>query len=260
MSGGPLTTLIRVLVLDFDGLVVDTEAPIFEIWRAIFASHGQRLRLDDWQHALGTHGGFDPAAQLARLTGQALDVEALERSAREQHWRDCRALPLLPGVTCLLDDARRLGLGLAVATSSPRDWVTTWLQHHGIQERFDAVCAREDVACVKPAPDLFLLAAERLRVTPGECLVFEDSPNGICAAHAAGMHCVAVPSAVTRPLALPACELVLGSLAERTLVEILAQLAPAPAAQSCPPAARPPCGSEVIDHERRIAPSRECQR
>lgn len=243
-------------MLDFDGLIVDTEAPLFEIWQAIFAGHGQRLMLDDWQHALGTHGGFDPAAQLAELTGQALDVEALDRSAGERHWQACRKLPLLPGVARVLDDAARLGLGLAVASSSPREWVATWLERHGIRERFGAVCAREDVARVKPAPDLFLLAAERLRVDPDECLVFEDSPNGICAARAAGMRCVAVPSAVTRPLTLPACELVLGSLAERPLVQILAQLA---AAQAFLLPERPPNDSQVT-RERRVASSRESQR
>jgi HAD superfamily hydrolase (TIGR01509 family) len=216
---------IRALVLDFDGLIVDTEAPIFEIWQAVFARHDQHLGLDDWQHALGTHGGFDPAARLAQLVGREIDVAALERETSEQHWQACRTLPLLPGVAQLLDDGRRLGLGLAVASSSPKAWVATWLQQHGIQDRFAAVCAREDVARVKPAPDLFLLAAARLEVAACACLVFEDSPNGVRAALAAGMRCVAVPSAVTRPLALPPCDLVLATLAEVSLAEILNRLA-----------------------------------
>jgi HAD superfamily hydrolase (TIGR01509 family) len=251
---------VRALVLDFDGLLVETEAPIFEIWQAIFARHGQRLLLDDWQHALGTQGGFDPAAQLAQLTGQALDLKALERSAREQHWQACRALPLLPGVAVLLDDAEFLGLGLAVASSSPRDWVSSWLQHHGIQARFGAVCVREDVVRVKPAPDLFLLAAERLRVAPDACLVFEDSPNGICAARAAGMRCVAVPSAVTRPLPLPACDLVLNSLADVRLAELLARLALAAAGQDGSPARRSPCDEDDARPLERAASSTECLR
>ncbi len=68
---------------------------------------------------------------------------------------------------------------------------------------FDVVCTRDDVAAVKPAPDLFLLAAERLGVRPQDCVVFEDSPNGLRAARAAGMWAVAVPNLLTQPLELP---------------------------------------------------------
>ena len=83
---------------------------------------------------------------------------------------------------------------------------------------------REDVEHVKPAPDLFLLAAARLGVPPAACVVFEDSPNGIRAARAAGMRCVAVPNALTRALTLPGADLVVGSLAEAGLADLLCRL------------------------------------
>lgn len=251
---------IHALVLDFDGLIVDTEAPIFEIWQAVFARHGQHLGLDDWQHALGTHGGFDPAARLAQLVGREIDAAALERATGEQHWQACRTLPLLPGVAQLLDDARRLGLGLAVASSSPKAWVETWLQHHGIRDRFTAVCVREDVARVKPAPDLFLLAAERLQVAARACLVFEDSPNGVRAALAAGMRCVAVPSAVTRPLALPPCDLVLETLAEISLPEILNRLTASTIGGNHTSGTKPPCVTNDAPRLRRASASTESAR
>ncbi len=218
------TNRVEALLLDFDGLLVDTETPIFEIWKDIFRRYGQELRLEEWQHALGTSGGFDPAGRLADLTGRALEREVLQREARERHWQACRELPLLPGVAALLDAASRLGLRLAVASSSPREWVTAWLVHHGIAGRLAAVCAREDVTRVKPAPDLFQLAARRLGVAPQEALVFEDSPNGVRAALAAGIRCVAVRNDVTRPLDLPPCELVLDGLAGIALDEILRRL------------------------------------
>jgi beta-phosphoglucomutase-like phosphatase (HAD superfamily) len=81
------------------------------------------------------------------------------------------------------------------------------------------------VAQVKPAPDLFLAAAARLGVPPAECVVFEDSPNGIRAAHAAGMRVVAIPNTLTRTLALPAPHLTLGSLADLTLSAIVERVA-----------------------------------
>jgi HAD superfamily hydrolase (TIGR01509 family) len=212
---------IRALVFDFDGLIVDTETPIFDIWRDIFRRLGQELRIEDWKDALGTQGGYDPVAHLAALLEAPVDAEALENEARQRHWAACRKQPLLPGVRERLDEARALGLGAAVASSSSADWVNAWLEHHGIRKHFGAVCTQEDVALVKPAPDLFLLAAARLNVEPQACLVFEDSPNGIRAASAAGMRCVAVRNDVTRSLALPPSDLLLESLAEKTLAEIL---------------------------------------
>jgi len=124
----------------------------------------------------------------------------------------------------VLRDARALGLGRAVASSSSCGWVEGWLRRHAIRELVDVVVARDDVRKVKPDPELFLLAAARLGSAPAACVVFEDSPNGMRAALAAGMRCVAVPNALTRPLARPPVDLVLDSLAERPLAEILSGL------------------------------------
>jgi len=211
---------LGAIILDFDGLIVDTETPIFEAWSAAFARRGQELRLEEWQHALGTFRGFDPRARLSELVGEKLDGDALEREVREPYLAACETQPLLPGVVDLLEEARGFGLGTAVASSATRGWVTGWLGKHGIVGLFDSVCGREDVPRVKPAPDLFLLAALRLGVAPPTCLVFEDSPNGIRAARAAGMRCVAVPNPVTRPLDLGGPDLVLGRAAEISLAEV----------------------------------------
>ena len=160
---------------------------------------------------------------LARPRGRSSD-EVKQATAR-----GCDGLPLLPGVEALLRDAQTLGLRRAVASSSSRAWVDGWLRRHDIRDRIETlVWARDDVRQVKPDPELFLLAASRLGVEPGACVVFEDSPNGMRAALAAGMRCVAVPNALTRPLARPAVDLVLESLAERPLARILESLALAP--------------------------------
>jgi HAD superfamily hydrolase (TIGR01509 family) len=218
---GEARPTLSAIILDFDGLIVDTEKPIFEAWSSAFGRRGQELRLDEWQHALGTFRGFDPCGRLAELLGEKLDCDALEKEVRGPYLAACESQPVLPGVVELLQEARRLGLGTAVASSATRGWVLGWLGKHGIRELFDAVCGREDVPRVKPAPDLFLLAALRLGVAPPACLVFEDSPNGIRAAREAGMRCVAVPNDVTRPLLLGEPDLVLSSAAEASLVEIV---------------------------------------
>jgi HAD superfamily hydrolase (TIGR01509 family) len=210
------------VLFDFDGLILDTETPILEAWQAAYRRHGCELGIEVWQHALGTANGFDPFAHLCELTGAAIDREALLAQIQEQNWAHCEKQELLPGVEDVLDDAEALGLRIAVASSSSVGWVERWLTKHAIRERFGAVCGRDHVAHVKPAPDLYLLAAERLGIPPAACLVLEDSPNGMRAARAAGMRCVAVPNALTRQLALPEPDLVVSSLAERPLAELLA--------------------------------------
>lgn len=214
----------RAIILDFDGLVIDSETPLLQIWQEIYTQHGGTLTLDLWQPALGTHHGFDPYAELERQTGTALTRERWMEHVRVEHWRRCESEALQPGVRARLEEARAAGLGTAVASSSTRAWVDPWLTCHGIRDLVDVVCTRDDVARVKPAPDLFLLAAERLGVPPAECVVFEDSPNGLRAARAANMWAVAVPRGLTRDLPLPDPHAVLESLAACTLDELRARL------------------------------------
>lgn len=220
-AAGPV---LGAVILDFDGLILDTETPIYAAWRAAFARRGQELPLTEWQHALGTFRGFDPCARLSELLGEKVDCDALEQEVRGPYLAGCEAQALLPGVVGLLEDARRLRVQTAVASSATRGWVEGWLGKHGIRDLFDGLCGREDVPRVKPAPDLFLLAAVRLGVEPPACIVFEDSPNGIRAAREAGMRCVAVPNDVTRPLALGEPDLVLETVADAPLLEIARRL------------------------------------
>ena len=223
-----LSSSIRAVILDFDGLIIDSESPLFDIWCEIYGEHGETLTLENWQHALGTHGGFDPFADLAARVATALDRDGLSGYVSREHWRRCGQAPLLPGVRDLLIEARALGLRTAVASSSSLEWVGPWLHQHALDPLLDAVCTRYDVVRLKPAPDLFLLAAERLGIGPTACVVFEDSPNGIRAAKAAGMHVVAVPNALTRSLTLPDPDLVIPSLASVRLAAILERLQDAP--------------------------------
>lgn len=215
---------IQALIFDFDGLLIDSEMPLFEIWQAVYREYGCELRLDDWQHALGTFGGFDPYADIASRAGAGPERAALAPIIRERHVERCTTMPLLPGVASLLDEAKAAGMKVAVASSSAIDWVGPFLDQHGLTARLDAICTRDDVAQVKPAPDLFLLAASRVGAEPARCIVFEDSPNGLRAARAAGMWAVAVPNALTRPLPLPDHDLRLDSLADMRLADIVSTL------------------------------------
>jgi putative hydrolase of the HAD superfamily len=216
-------TRAAAVVFDFDGTILDTETPEFEEWRAAFRERGHDLGLDVWQHSLGTVGAYDPCAHLVELGVPDFDRDLLRQEVHARHHARCASQPLLSGVVDRLREARETGLRTAVASSSPSAWVEGWLERHAIRDLFDAVCTADHVARVKPAPDLFLLAAEWLGAAPAACVAFEDSPNGIRAARAAGMPCVAIPNSLTRHLSLDA-DVVIASLAGHTLAEILGRL------------------------------------
>jgi beta-phosphoglucomutase-like phosphatase (HAD superfamily) len=119
----------------------------------------------------------------------------------------------------------RRGLHCALATSGERRYVEAVKRELNLDGVFDAVAVAEDVARGKPAPDVYLLAAERLGLPPAQCLVLEDAPNGVAAAKAAGMKCVAVPNEMTRSLDLSTADAMLPSLmAVRDNLDVLMQL------------------------------------
>ena len=103
----------------------------------------------------------------------------------------------------VLEGLHVAGWPLALATSSDRRWVTRWLEQHGLLNLFTVLCTRDDVRRVKPDPELYVLAAQRLGLRAGDCLAVEDSLNGGLAAVAAGMRLVVVPNDVTRTQPFP---------------------------------------------------------
>ncbi|MHB1973604.1 MAG: HAD-IA family hydrolase, partial [Acidimicrobiales bacterium] len=117
------------------------------------------------------------------------------------------------------------GLSLAVASSSPRAWVEERLAEVGLSQTFAVVSCRGSGLAAKPAPDVYLDACRRLGVEPARAVAVEDSLNGLAAARAAGMRCVAVPGTITSGLDLGAADLVLGSLGEMSLDDALCHLA-----------------------------------
>lgn len=223
---------VRGLIFDFDGLMVDTESATYHSWRELYADHGQPLAVEEWVQCVGSDfGGFDPFDELERRVGRSLPWDELE-PARVERARQLDALmDARPGVRERLAEAVGMGLPCAVASSSPRSWVRPWLERLGVAEYFVHVCTKDDVARVKPAPDLFLLAATRLGVEPLHALVFEDSLNGLRAAAAAGMRCIAVPGPITAGLDFAAAVARLDTLADHRLERLLALAGADPAAQ-----------------------------
>ncbi|MBA2361678.1 MAG: HAD-IA family hydrolase [Actinobacteria bacterium] len=215
---------MRGLLFDFDGLIVDTETPSFASWQEVYGEHGRELPLERWATIIGTTGGgFDPLDYLEELHGP-IDRVAVKARRAEHELRLLEIEELRPGILDYLEEADRLGLKKAIVSSSSRRWIDRHLARLERAEHFDAIVTADgDPARGKPRPTLYLEALERLDLRPDEAIAFEDSPNGVKAAKAAGIYCVAVPNGVTATLRLEEADLRLEELAELPLRELLGQ-------------------------------------
>ena len=206
------------VIFDMDGVLVDGEPLYYGAASAVLAEDGITFPLDRYKRYMGTKSGWNefvedlglprPAAYYRERCGKL--VSAAYRSVDSA----------LPGAVELVRGLRKLGLPLAVASSSQRSNVETCLDRLGIADAFDVVVTGSDITHGKPFPDIYLRAAGLLGVLPRQCLAIEDAPAGIEAAHAAGMTCWAVRTDYTRDIALPDPDRTLESLTEVDLAEI----------------------------------------
>jgi HAD superfamily hydrolase (TIGR01509 family) len=213
--------VLAALILDFDGLILETETPDYEAWCDTFQRYGAELPLDVWSNVIGRHNDFfDPLDYLELQLGHAIDRAAARALKDESHARLIAAETLRPGVRELIDEARSAGIRLGVASSSRHAWVDAHLVRLGLMPHIDCVRCRDDVAKAKPDPDVYLAVLACLGVSPDETLAVEDSPNGIAAARAAGIRCVAAPNPLTARLDLSAATALVESLAGTPLSEL----------------------------------------
>ena len=216
---------IKALLFDFDGLILDTETAEFHVWQSIYREYGQEMKPETWGQVVGGYGisNFDGAVHLAELVGDETDVQQLRTRFRSESDALILQQPVLPGVVDYLTDARRLGLRLGIASSSPHRWVDAHLARLGLADRFDTMICGDDVppGRTKPHPDLYLKALDALGLKADEAIVFEDSPNGVNAARAAGIFVVSVPNPITKLLKTNGANLALDSLTQISLQELL---------------------------------------
>jgi len=214
--------VIKALIFDFDGLIIDTEWPDFRSWQETYQAHGCTLSRDEWSRWIGTLGIFDPYAHLDELAGRALDRAEVRALRRARFDALMKGQPVLPGVIELIEAARSRGLKLGIASSSPRSWVCGYLGPLRLEAAFDTVQCGDDVGVTKPDPAAYLAALGALDVAASQAIALEDSPNGVLAAKRAGLYCVAIPNSMTRGLVLDRADLQVASLAELPLDALLA--------------------------------------
>ena len=206
---------VSAVIFDMDGLMFDTERLARDAWRCAMAEHGYAL--DDELYLTVVGRTVEGACSVfVDAFGPDLPISDIE-AAKARYLRDMLepSPPLKPGLLTLLDGLEALRLPLAVASATALAEVERRLASVGLLGRFAAIVGGDEVARGKPAPDLFLLAAERLGAHPEDCVVFEDSEAGVHAAAAAGMAVVVVPDLVEpSPSARAMARAVLPSLAE----------------------------------------------
>jgi HAD superfamily hydrolase (TIGR01509 family) len=212
--------MIRAVILDFDGLILDTETALIDAYGDVHADHGVPFDRTLFAHGVGhADFAFDPW----RGFPSAADRESLEAQRRAFNRTRTEAKLVLPGTVDLLDQAREAGLRVGLASNSGHDHVDGHLARLGLLQRFDFVACREDVASPKPEPDVYRLVLNQFGLGGREAIAFEDSLTGIIAAKRAGLWVVAVPNASTGHHDFSRADLRLNSLAECRLAELISR-------------------------------------
>ncbi len=216
--------MIKAVVFDCDGLLVDTESAWYEAYEEVLAGYGFEISLTEFAVSIG--GDDSPLVRFIRDNDiDTLDVATVAEEIRQLHDKKMAHPNLLPGVKDYLQAAQAAGLRIALASSSNHEWVEGYTRKLGIFDFFEVIKTGDQVEKVKPDPALYREAVTALGVMPSEAVAFEDSLNGLNAALAAGLHCVVVPNRVTSHFDFQGHALRLTSMEEMPLERVLASIA-----------------------------------
>lgn len=206
-------------MLDFDGIIVDTETPLFQAWAHTYETFGAvPIEHADWCTSLGRNERdplyLDPLKRLLDHVGDRVTVNQIQSVRRAERDRLLAAAPPAAGLGELLDQALVLGIAVAIASSSPRDWLDRHLVPRNLVHRFSVMSCAGGKVPGKPDPTVYRNACDELGIDPARALAVEDSPHGVAAAKAAGMICIAVPTSLSASLDFSHADAVVSTLAD----------------------------------------------
>lgn len=215
--------MIKAVVFDFDGLIIDTETPWYEAYCEVLKKFEVELPLSEYATYIGTEGDSF-RLYLEEKIGGKITKEEIHRRVRNIHVEKLQGVMIREGVLDYLEAAKEMNLRIALATSSSRDWITQFLHKLNISDYFEVLQTKDDVERVKPNPALYQNVIKELGILPEEAVAFEDSANGAKAATTAGLYCIIVPNSVTAKLNFEKYHLRLTTMQEKTLKEIIATI------------------------------------
>jgi beta-phosphoglucomutase family hydrolase len=211
--------MTKAVLWDLDGVLVDTAPFHFQAWQELFQSLGKGFAEADFRRTFGLRNDAILGDILGELT--PVEVERLAQKKEELYRKKIEGkVTAIPGAVGLLRRLQQRGMKSAIVSSTTRENVRVVLSSLGLEGVFEAVVAEEDAPKGKPDPQGFLVAAERLGVAVGECVVIEDASGGVEAAKRAGMRCIGVTTSRPRE-GLAAADLVVDSLEEAAVYGFL---------------------------------------
>jgi len=214
--------MIKGLVFDFDGIILDSETTELLAWKEVYSQYGQEFPEEKYKQAIGSiYNDPFPFINLEELTNKKLDQVQIFDQIRSRANDLLENEHMLPGVVGYLDSAKSMDLKVGLASSSKGEWVFHHIDRLGIRHYFNCISVLEDVSNPKPDPELFLRTLSHLGISGLEAIAFEDSFNGTLAAKQAGMHVVAIPNQATSSMNFEMADLVVGSLADLPLSDLI---------------------------------------
>lgn len=215
--------MLRALIFDFDGLIVDTETPLIDAYAEVHAVHGVAFDRSAFLHSVGhADYAFDPWQGF----GPAADRDALEAQRRARKDDLMGRQPVLPGVPELLEAGLAAGFRIGLASNSSHPWVERHLERIGLRGAFEFIACREDAPSPKPEPDLYRLVLNRFGLRGHQAVAFEDSHTGSLAAKRANVWAVAAPNPCTAHHDFKHVDWLVASLADVTIPQLQRRFAP----------------------------------
>lgn len=216
--------MIKGVIFDFDGLILDTETPLYNAYNEVFQRYDTELPLARWQKEVGTNSSFNSLDYLESKINRKVNQSEIRKRIREKVKYKISISRERPGIKNYLEEANNLNLKIGLASSSSYEWVSKHLKRLNLFHYFHCIKTSDDVEKVKPDPSLYNEAAKSLGLKPEQCLVFEDSANGAKAAKLAYMKCVIVPNEITSSMDFCKVEYRLNSMTDMSLTRLIQTL------------------------------------
>lgn len=213
----------KTILWDMDGVIADSQSFHFAAWQETFAKSGVKFTREDFTKLFGTRNDFIIGITMGKEFPEG-DVKIMVQEKEENFRRKATgSIKPFPGVVRLLNAIKRGKFKLGLVSSAPKENIDLVLGELNLEGIFDCIVFGQEVSESKPSPQIYLLAARKLKVTPNDCLVIEDSPLGVKAAKTAGMKCVAIANTHPRQK-LEEADKVVDSLENMDLITLLTRV------------------------------------